>query len=292
MGERLFSVNRKLVVACIVFTSLVILAAAPLSVRAESKTMTAQNVVCIEKFTGTWCTPCGNIATTVDSLWTNYGPGQIALIEYHVNQSVSQTDPYATDPSSGRESYYALSSVPSLVFDGSNALSGENDYSAYQAKIDARLGIAKNFALSVSGDVTTGSVSVHLEQTGTATGSNVYMRYRILESELYYDGSPSTDPDKTYQHVSRLHVTPTDQVTLPMSSAKDFTKTFKIDSSWNKQKLSFVAFLQNDDTKEIYQTCYFGYDGQSVPEISPLFIIPIGGLFIALYAIAIRRKSN
>ena len=96
---------------------------------------------------------------------------------------------------------------------------------------------------------------------------------------------------RSSNHVERWTSSPADGVD-PAALPKDIKKSFTIDQSWNSGKLSFVAFLQTDTTKEVLQACTYGYGGNSVPEIGPLFVIPLGGLFVAVLAAASRKDKK
>jgi hypothetical protein len=253
--------------------------------------------VLLEKVTGTWCPPCGTLSPTIDKIWEYFGSTKLAIIEYH-NGATSGPyyDPFATTETNGKASYYGVTGVPTVIIDGdqANMIVGVYDYTTYSDAINASLAIAREFTINVSGTISSGSVTVHLEQTDPSSATNLKMRYAVLESEKYYSGG--TDPDDIYNHICRKIVTE-DAVTLPVpSGGVDYTKTFTVDPGWDSAKLSFVAYLQEGGstptTKKVHQACFYGYGSANVPEISPLFILPMGGAFVALVALACRKRKE
>jgi hypothetical protein len=168
-------------------------------------------------------------------------------------------------------------------------LQGGNEKQAYLDMIDLRLGYKSSFEITVSGSITGGIVTVHLNQIDSTYAVSPVMQYMVVENGISYPSG--TEWDGIYDHILRMTLSP-DSITLPVpSGGVGFSKSFVIDSSWNPDKLSFIAFIQNGSSKEIFQSCYYGYGGLAVPEINPLMVLPMGGLFVAVLVIA-RRKGK
>ena len=277
-------------VACVFF-----IAASPLAVHAEKKTMRSQCVVLFESFSETWCPACGKSEPVKDQLWAAYGPSQIAMVDYHPKAS-GHDDPFAISAVRARVGYYYPDYKlvpPTAIIDGVTTLVGSGSYPSYQDFVNAinpRLAVPRSFEIGISGDISSGSVQVSLAQTGTSSAAGLTMRYALVESDLY--DKNGEDIDGTYHHVVRL-IPANDTVALPVpSGGQSFTKNYALNASWVTSKLSFVAFIEDDSTKEVLQACFYGYGGTVVPEISPLAVIPLGGLFAALFIVPMRRKSG
>jgi thiol-disulfide isomerase/thioredoxin len=272
-----------------VFTAMIVsLAAFPISVHGQPKSLQQNGVVLLEKFTGTWCPPCGAIAPTIKKVWNEYTGSKLAIIEYHFNGAGS-TDPFRIVESNTRSTYYGITSLPTVWIDGKKMLMGSDQitYDNLTGTINSRLATERAFEITISGNISSGSVKVHLDQLGSSSAGNLVLRYALVESECYYRGG--TDLDEYYDHVVRF--LPQDDAINTSSLPAEFTKTFTIKPGWRLNYLSFVVFLQNDDNKEVVQSCFYGW-GVPVPEISPLALVPIAGLFIVSTALITGRRSG
>jgi hypothetical protein len=143
----------------------------------------------------------------------------------------------------------------------------------------------RNFDITISGNISSGSVEVHLDQLGLSNTGNFVLRYALIESECYYRGG--TDIDEYYDRVVRN--IPQDDAINTTSLPADFTKIFTIKTGWRLNYLSFVAFLQSDDNKEVVQSDFYGR-GVPVPEISPFVLFSITGLFMVSTAFFTVRQ--
>jgi hypothetical protein len=171
--------------------------------------------------------------------------------------------------------------------DGGKPIEGYDNIKYYSVSdaVNTRLLKERAFDISFSGDISAGSVTVTIEQTASSSYNNATVRYALVESNCYLVNS--TASDHFYQHVTRALLND-DNMTLPLTQTMQFTKMVPIDPTWTLQNLSLVAYIQNNNTKEVLQSNLYGYD--TVPEVSPLFIIPMGGLAVAVFAFSIRRS--
>jgi thiol-disulfide isomerase/thioredoxin len=293
-GVNLLSAKRKFLCVSVLVMSLSVIAAAPYAAHAEKRTLQDQCVVLFEKVTGTWCPPCGTVSPTVDQVWDDYGATKVAIVEYHngqfANPGASYYDPFASDATNTKAGDLGVTGVPTVFIDGKTKLVGVQDYATYQTEIDSRLGIVRDFTITVAGDVTSGSVDVTLDQLGSSSATNTVLRYAVVESDKYFSGG--TDPDNTYHHICRAIPTE-DAITLPLSGPATFTKTYTVDGGWDSGKLSFVAFLQSTSgDKEVYQAIFYGYGAPAVPEFNAMFMLPVGGALVAIIAVAMTGKGK
>ena len=277
-----------LMCACILAVSIIALLAAPAAVHAEKKTLRSQGVVLLEDFTNVMASQCGYVDPILDQVARDYGTSQLAVIRYHVNGG-GYTDPFKTTEGTNRAgSYYGISGLPYCVVDGQWSLLGmtKMTYENYSGLVNAGLSVDRPADISITGEIASGSVIVHIEKAASTIYSNLKVRYAVVESGIHYAYGASND--STYDQVVREMPTEDtlDFATLP----KEITKTFSIGSDWNKTNLGFVAFIQSDTNAIVLQACYYGYAG--VPEMSVLAVVPIGGIFVALAAMAWRGKRR
>jgi len=250
-----------------------------------------QNVVLFEKFTGTWCSPCGAISPNVSKIWEFYGSTKLAIVEYHLVWG--RTDPYEIPAGVTRSNYYNVGSIgiPYILTDGTYVTYGKGyNYTSMSEAINQSLAVTRHFEIGISGDLASGSVTVHISQISPTTATDLRLRYAIVESNLIYHAG--TSPGGWYNHTVRA-IPAEDIITLPLPvGGSDFVKTFTLSPSWVTQNLSFVAFLQNDSSKQVLQSCFYGYGAATVYEFNAVLLFP-GAVFVAIVSlIAFRRKNN
>ena len=121
----------------------------------------AQRPVVIEEFTGTWCGPCYGSGIALDRVIMNYPQDSVMVLAYHV------ADSFSTPSGDTRDSYYAIGSIPTAVFNGvvydvggSSLSAGETGistvYNRYVARIQqeqARTSSYVPFSLRLTGSM-------------------------------------------------------------------------------------------------------------------------------------------
>ncbi len=168
----------------------------------------------------------------------------VAVISHHVSDDLENTY------SNARANYYGVQYIPDAYFDGILNILGGSSYSAYLAKVNQRLAIPSNFSISINGsnnglDYT---VSVTVENVETYAGTNLVLQFVVTESDVLDGGS-------TYNFVTR-YMDP-NQSGTPLDFSGNSTQAvlldFTMDGSWVTDNCEFVAFVQDNDTKEILQ---------------------------------------
>jgi hypothetical protein len=282
----------KIVSMCALVVCMVSLVCSPVAASGEYRVLDDQCVVLLEKCTGTWCPPCGSVSPIIDEIWDSYGSTQLAIIEYHNGASSGgYYDPFAFNASNQKVTDLGVSGLPTVFIDGGSKMVGGNEITktACENAINTRLAIMRDFTITVTGDVTTGSIDVTLDQPGSSSATDTKLRYVVVESDKYYTGG--TDPDNTYHHICRA-ILPEDSITLPLSGPVSFTKDFTIDGSWSASKLSVVAYLQSaSGANEVYQACFYGYGGSAVYEFNPTLLFPAIGIIAMVSVVAFRKKT-
>jgi len=174
----------------------------------------------------------------------------VAVLEHHVASSYSGfTNVY----SQARITYYGISGIPNSFFDGVlNVLGGSTGtYSQFVTKYNQRINIQSFFTIQLNGTHTglNYDVLATITKVGNYTGANPVFQFVISESNLSYGGD-------VFNHVTRLMVPNANGTTLNFSSGSVQTVSlnFNVGASWNPANCEIVAFLQNNNTKEVLQT--------------------------------------
>lgn len=208
-----------------------------------------RDMVIMEEGTGTWCVYCPGAAMGADDLIEN--GCSVAVIAYHSGDSF--TNPAST----ARISYYGIDAFPTVEFDGVLELEGGNSgssmYTYYLPLYQQRIAIPSSFTVEIFGDNvgTNYDISLVLNKVATSSASNIKAHLVLTESNIPFAWFIMNEVD----YVERLMVpdqngtavdfTNTSEITLPLQ--------FTLDPSWVTSNCELVAFLQDDNTKEILQ---------------------------------------
>lgn len=210
--------------------------------------VTEREFVVTEVVTGTWCQYCPGAALAMDEFEAN--GDNVAIIEYHAGDG----DSYETPFSIGRITYYGVQSFPTTIFDGVNVKSGGNASESiynllaplYQERRDTKT------AMTISVDDATRSdysINVSVIKEGQIPAGNFKLQVAINESHI----AESWQGLDELNYVNRFMAPDHNGTTLEfVDGVASATINFS-DYDWNIDNCEVVVFVQNDDTKEIWQ---------------------------------------
>jgi len=207
-----------------------------------------------ELFTATWCGYCPAADNAFDGFIKNASlyPARFVALEWH---PTSGGDPYGGNDQNSTISYYGVSAYPTAVFDGTGkwvgGSSSANDpalVAKYQGIIDSRPATSI-YTINIECDLINDFVSmvyVNVSASGTPTNSSMKVRAVVAE-----------DLDINHNN-GQLRWTARDTaINSALSIANGETKQFQgngtVDTSWVITKLSVVAYIQSDTTKEVLE---------------------------------------
>jgi hypothetical protein len=199
-------------------------------------------------------------------------------IGYHVSWP-SGSDPfYLANPteSTARVNYYGVTGVPQVEIDGVTA-SG-----ALEAQMLARRAVPSPLAIELSGQMftsTTGEITANIANTSAGVISG-RLHFVLVEDNIPYHSAYG----ENWRHVMRDFF-PGNTVgeTISVNPGDVFVRTeaFTLAGTWNADNLIAIAFVQNDATKEVYQTgrTFFDLDSPELAAASNSLLIDdtVGG---------------
>jgi hypothetical protein len=219
--------------------------------------------VVVEEATNASCGPCASQNPSFQK-WINNHLDRVIPVIYHAWWPGS-TDPmylYNTNMNQTRINYYGISGVPSGRVNGKIAPPTGTWYEGAvgdTVALNTQLA-AEPFYSTISVEITNfsynqsdGKGTVKISVTSMNPISNVYLRIVICEEHHHYDNA-GTNGEKEFYWVARTMLpTPTGTLLdLNENETKTFEFPFSVDISFTDD-LYAVAFVQNDDTKEILQ---------------------------------------
>jgi hypothetical protein len=218
-----------------------------------------REMVVLEIGTGTWCPYCpGASMGAHDLIEAGYN---VAVIKNH------NGDPYANTYSNTRNSYYGITSFPTALFDGLNAVSGGSNtnsmFNSYLPRVTSRLAVPSKYTITAEGALDNGilTVDVTVSKPEADTNTGVYLRSALTESNIAQNWQGQTRLD----NVLRLMAPNTTGtlITLGTGESTTVTLTFDLNSAWQLPNLELVLFLQNNTSKEILQGKKYSVPGLS-----------------------------
>ncbi|MBE9481900.1 MAG: T9SS type A sorting domain-containing protein [Bacteroidetes bacterium] len=209
----------------------------------------ARDKVILEIATGTWCQYCPGAAMGADDLVAN--GHDVAVIEYHYS------DPYANTASNYRNSYYSVSAYPTANFDGTLTYEGgsqtQSMYSQYLPLYNQRIVIPSSFIVDIYGENTglTYDITLVIEKVASTTSTNLTAQLVLTESEIAYSWWGMTECN----FVERLMVPDHFGTSLDFSGGDEIILNlqFTMNTSWVTDHCELVAFVQDENSKEIMQ---------------------------------------
>ena len=211
--------------------------------------------VLLEEGTNWSCGPCKLYNPNVDKFLAAH-EGSVIHLAYHPNWPGADDPMYLNDQTDNQyrvATYYSISGVPSVVFDG-----GTSYVPGYveqlEASFEERFSVGSPVAIQVThtsdGQNATVHVAIHPVQD-LSSYKQLYLRVAAVED--WVDG-PGPNGEAKYVHAMR-EMMPSYKGKLVKLTSRDtsFDYTYEIRPDYTADRMYEVAFLQNDATKEVLQ---------------------------------------
>ena len=228
--------------------------------------------VLVEIFTNSHCPLCPSAHSTMDSYLQSPNGDKIEYIYYHMSFPYSDDQLYQHNPedSQSKNSFYGPhSSTPKAYFDGTLV---SNSYSNWAGSLDILVTEESIFDLILSGNFDDNSFTVNAEITriGSSDGSEFTINYVVVE-DVIYDGRNGIS---SHKNIMRKIVNPEGEIfSINQDETKTLSATIDFNEEWNSENLSIVVFIQNKDTKEIYQSGSIDYSSLVVTSVEELSLV-------------------
>ena len=220
-----------------------------------------QRMVLTESFSQASCGPCASQNPALEALMAA-NPTKVVAVKYQV--SWPGVDPMnAQNPTeiAARDDYYGITGVPDRVMDGTNM-------DVTQAAIDARYAVASPVNMTLNHVVNSITNTVDIVVTVTAPAvwnpSNTVMQLAMIERNITFTSAPGSNGETVFHNVMRKMIpSPTGTAVVASNfNAANGTQTFTFSGIaiptyiYNPNEIGFVAWVQNNTTKEVYQAGY------------------------------------
>lgn len=221
-------------------------------------------VVLLEDFSNVSCQPCIQSNNAIEFLKNDvYGRSKLISIKY-ATDFPSRNDPMyldSSEDSDARMEYYNILFTPTVIVDGIlKPIS--TDSVSIRGSIDSRTNLTPQFAISLNDSVSGNEYFINSTITLVSNSSvdlqNSKVYIIISESEISYDQPPGSNGETRFYDVMR-EILPNKNGQLlnqieVVGDNESFNLKTTLKSNWNKEKIETIIFIQNDLTKEIYQS--------------------------------------
>ncbi len=223
--------------------------------------------ILVEIFTNSHCPLCPGAHSTLDSyLSTSANASRVNYIYYHMSFPYSDDllNQASTADASGRNNYYGpYFSTPRGFFDGTAQSSG---YSQWDENFDEMLSINSPVKLELSGSKEDDIITIKADATfgsGTSFGSSVI--HFIVVEDVIYAGRNGISAHKNVMR--KMAATPAGE-SIQTSGTQSVGKSITLEQNWNAVNTSVVVFIQNVDSKEVYQSATIDYNELTITDIN------------------------
>lgn len=222
----------------------------------------AQNerVLLFECFTNASCGPCASQNPALDALINN-NPGRIAAIKYHMNWPGENDPMYVHNPTdnNARRGVYSINSVPHTVVDGTRFSGMPSGLS--QNTVNQWLTVTSPFEMCLAYEVdeAANTITVHvMGRASEAVPGNVKLYVGVIEREIHYNSAPGTNGERDFYNVMKKLLPSASGISIGEVEAGSYfaySFTWELANVYNNDQLDAIAWLQNFNTKEVYQAC-------------------------------------
>jgi hypothetical protein len=261
--------------------------AVPFPTRSLQRDGTGTRVALVELFTGAQCPPCVAADVAFDAALKTYQPQDVVLLQYHLH--IPGPDALTNDDTEKRSKYYPLRGVPSTYVGGGDDLglggpkaNGKASFQQLTKALNASLAKDAGAMLALNAKQSGDDIIIMAEVTNVkGAGKDTRLRVALVEEMVRY---PGTNGQRFHHHVVRAMPGGPDGIALKDGKHREELKVNLTElrrtlaeylDKANQRRpflddarpldlahLMVVAFVQNDDTKEVLQAAQVEVHGK------------------------------
>jgi hypothetical protein len=225
------------------------------NISALAQTTLPKRYVLIEHFTNTYCPTCANNNPNLYSVLNAHEDTDAYHIAYHWSVPLASDQFYQANTAEidERDNYYNVLGSPSSYLQGT--LNDVGSPLLNETQITPYLNQTSPIALAVS-ETTNGTqrnVTVTVQTLGTVPAGNWKLRLAVVERNIVYT---APNLETTHRNVFRKTVSGWNTNFTPPTAGNSVTLNYSyaLSTTWNAAQTYVVAFVQNDNDKQILNT--------------------------------------
>ncbi len=221
----------------------------------------------VEVFTNSHCGLCPGTHGTLDSyLATGDNADRVNIIYYHMSFPYSDDPLHQANPTdaSARNQYYGpFSSTPRSFFDGQ---SQSNSYSQWPNTINGKVSMMTSVNIVLGGSKENDEVQLNADVTfGSGVNYGETTLHIIAIEDVMYQGRNGIS---NHKNVMRKMLAGTTGESIQTSGTQSISRNYTLNSEWDTENLSFLVFVQNVSTKEVFQSAIIDYSELVITSVS------------------------
>ncbi|MBK9629604.1 MAG: Omp28-related outer membrane protein [Saprospiraceae bacterium] len=210
----------------------------------------AKKYIFLEHFTNTYCGICGSVNPNFYNLIKKY-EGNYHHMTVHPRFPYQQCTLYQanTTENTARASYYAVTSTPTIVMNGTKKMAASN---LNATLLDGEL--SKQSAISIEVKENSGSsrnVQVEIKMVGNKPAGNYRVFAAAAERVLNFN---APNGEKVHHNVFRKFISAFDGdvVQLPESgNSLNLNFSYNVESNWKESEMYLLVWVQETTSKEV-----------------------------------------
>ena len=219
-------------------------------------------IVIIEDFANVSCVPCATSNKIIEQLTNDtFGRKKLVAIKYPTNFP-SPVDPFylANGPDcNARMGYYNILFAPTTIVDG-DLRPASTDSNDIKNKIYSELAKVPQFIVgvnaSINGSNYTIDISLNVKDINNIDFSKLVLHTVVTETNFEFATPPGSNGETKFYDVMRKMLPGNQGESLSAINQVGiyiFQRQLTLNSAWIQSNINTVVFIQNKDTKEIYQ---------------------------------------
>lgn len=176
----------------------------------------------------------------------------VVVIEYHIS------DVFETSYAVARQTYYWVTALPTVRFDGIVEYVGGNNttsmYDTYLPIYEERKAIMSDFTIDVEGTnsmLTDYAVEISVEMVAQNNSSNLALIVALTETHIdyYWMGQDYVNYCERFMWPDAAGTS----LDLNLNEPEEFNLTFSLDPEWVQEKCELAVWIQDMSSKEVHQ---------------------------------------
>ncbi len=219
----------------------------------------AKRLVLFEQFTNTGCAPCARFSPSCDSMLM-VRLGDVVAIKYHSSYPSPQ-DPFYLNEKENldiRSAFYQISGVPTCIVNGKMI---NSSVPAISNRIDEQMQAEQRLDMDVECNISEKTLTVDVDITPLQSLDNDNLRLFVcvVEEEINFS-EPVPNGETEFRYILKKFLPDANGYNL--GKLTDTTKAYNYEVSWgiegfyDESQLAVVVFIQDIETKEVYETVY------------------------------------
>jgi hypothetical protein len=217
--------------------------------------VSAPRTVLLEQASNAGCMFVTCLFPAVDSMLADYGPTDVVAIRYHGDIPWEYDPLYLANPTEvdERYDYYGVMAMPYNLVDA-EFVRKTCYLEVLQGYIEERLTEPTALVMTATDSLTLDSVFVRVEViAGADPGQDsLNLRAAVVEDSIFYDAPNTLDYHNCV--FRRFLAGPAGERFAPaQDETLSFEYSLELDPAWDEDRISVVAFVQDDLTQEVHQ---------------------------------------